>query len=383
MDFKLTDEHRMTAEAAKQFAEQELKPIVRELDREHKFATEAVRKAGELGFMGVYMPENYGGAGLDVIAYVGVMEEICKIDPGTGVVVSVNNSLVCDPILKFGSEAQKQTYLKPLASGKKLGCFCLSEPSTGSDAANQKTTAERRGDKWILNGTKNWISNGREADVALVIAMTDKSKGTRGITAFLVPSDTPGYSAGNLEEKMGIRSSSTTQIHLDNVELDDSHRLGEVGQGFKVAMSTLEGGRIGIAAQAVGIAQGAFEEAIRYAQGRKAFNQAISEFQGLQWMMADMETQIQAARLLTLKAAWKKQSGQPFAKESSQAKLFASEVAVEVTRKAVQIHGGYGYVTEYPVERLYRDAKITEIYEGTSEIQRLVIFRSLLSEYPA
>lgn len=371
----------MTGEAAKDFAQKELKPIIREYDKQHKFAAAAVKKAGELGFMGVYIPETYGGAGLDVISYVQVMEEICKIDPGTGVVISVNNSLVCDPILKFGNEEQKQKYLKPLASGQKLGCFCLSEPSTGSDAANQKTTAEKKGDKWILNGTKNWISNGREADIALVIAMTDKSKGVKGITAFLVPREVKGYSAGHPEDKMGIRTSSTTQIHLDNVELDDSHRLGEVGQGFKIAMSTLEGGRIGIAAQAVGIAQGAFEEAIRYAQTRHAFNQPISEFQGLQWMLADMETDIQAARMLVYKAAWKKQSGQPYGKDSSQAKLFASEVAVEVTRKAVQIHGGYGYVTEYAVERLYRDAKITEIYEGTSEIQRVVISRALLNEY--
>ncbi|RMF12008.1 MAG: acyl-CoA dehydrogenase, partial [Candidatus Dadabacteria bacterium] len=381
MDLHLTDEQRMTKEAARQFAEQELRPIVRELDKEHRFAADAVRKAGELGFMGVYIPEEWGGAGLDVLAYVQVMEEVSKIDPGTAVVISVNNSLVCDPVLKFGTDEQKETYLKPMASGQKLGCFCLSEPSTGSDAANQKTTAEKKGDRWILNGTKNWISNGREADIALVIAMTDKAQGTRGITAFLVPSDTPGYSVGPPEDKMGIRSSSTTQIHLDNVELDDSHRLGAVGEGFKVAMATLEGGRIGIAAQAVGIGQGAFEEAIRYSQQRHAFNQPIAQFQGLQWMMADMETQIQAARLLTWKAAWLKQSGEPYAKASSQAKLFASEMAVEVTRKAVQIHGGYGYVTEYPVERLYRDAKITEIYEGTSEIQRLVIFRQLLKEY--
>ena len=381
MMFDLTDEQRMTRDAARQFAQAELAPIVEELDREHKFAAAAIKKAGELGFMGVFMPEEWGGSGLDVISYALMIEEVSKVDAGTSVALSVNNSLACDPIYKFGSNAQKEQFLRPMAAGVKLGCFCLSEPTTGSDAANQKVTAERRGDKWVLSGTKNFITNGKEADTAIVIAMSDRSQGVKGITAFIVPTDTPGYSVGKDEDKMGIRSSSTTQIHFDNCEVPDEWRLGAVGEGFKVAMSTLEGGRIGIASQAVGIAQGAFEHAIRYAQERQAFNQPIAQFQGLQWMLADMETQIEAARLLILKAAWLKQNKRPFLKEASQAKLWASEAAVEVTRKAVQIHGGYGYIKEYPVERLYRDAKITEIYEGTSEIQRLVISRALLKEY--
>lgn len=381
MDFLLTEEQKMTKEAARQFAQAELAEIVEKLDREHLFAKDAVKVAADLGFMGVMVPEEWGGSGLDTISYIHVIEEISKVDAGTSVVISVNNSLVCDPILNFGTEAQKEEFLRPLATGAMLGCYCLSEPTTGSDAANQKTTAEKDGDSWILNGTKNFITNGKEADVAIVFAMSDKSKGVKGITAFIVPTDTPGFTVGKDEDKMGIRSSSTTQIHLENVRVPAANVLHEEGKGFAVAMNTLSGGRIGIATQALGIAQGAFEHAIRYTQERKAFNQQISEFQGLQWMMSDMETQIQAARGLIYKAAWLKQNKMPYTKEACQAKLFASETAVAVTNKAVQLHGGYGYIKEYPVERLYRDAKITEIYEGTSEIQRLVIFRNLLQEY--
>lgn len=381
MDWHLTDEQKMTRDAARQFAQTELRPIVEEYDREHKFPDKAIKKAAELGFFGVYIPEKWGGSGLDVMSYVLMMEEISKVDPGCAVILSVNNSLVCDLLNTFGTDAQKERFLRPLASGQRLGCFCLSEPATGSDAANQTTTSVKKGDTWILNGTKNWISNGKEADDAIVFTMSDRSKGVKGITAFLVPADTPGYSVGKIEDKMGIRTSSTTQIHLDNVELSDEYRIGEVGGGFKVAMKTLAGGRIGIGAQALGIAQGAFEEAIRYVQQRKAFNQFLYQFQGLQWMLADMATQIEAARLLVYQAAQLKQQGLKYDKQASMAKLFASEMCVEVTRKAVQLHGGYGYVKEYPVERLYRDAKITEIYEGTSEVQRLVIFRQLLDEF--
>lgn len=381
MQFELTDEQRMTREAARQFSRDELAEIVERLDREHEFAADAVRKAGELGFMGVYVPEEWGGSGLDYLSYLLMIEEVSKVDPGTSVVLSVNNSLVCDPLVNFATDEQKERFLEPLAQGRQLGCFCLSEPTTGSDAANQKATAERDGDAWVLNGTKNFITNGKEADVAIVFAMSDKSQGVRGITAFIVPTDTPGFQVGKDEDKMGIRSSSTTQMHLEECRLPDSQRLGEVGAGFKVAMKTLEGGRIGIAAQGLGIAQGALDHAMRYVQERRAFDQELSAFQGLQWMLADMDCQTEAARLLTYQAGWRKQQGVPYGKQASQAKLLASEAAVEVTRKAVQLHGGYGYIKEYPVERLYRDAKITEIYEGTSEIQRLVVFRNLLQEH--
>jgi butyryl-CoA dehydrogenase len=381
MEFQYTPEQTLARETARRFAEEVLKPQAIENDRLHRFPHSALRKAKELGFYGIYIPPTWGGAGLDCISYVLIIEEISKVCPSTGVILSVNNSLVCDPIYRFGTEEQKREFLIPLARGEYLGCFCLSEPGAGSDAGNLKTTARKVNGDWVLNGTKNFITNGKEAQVALVFAVTDPQKKHRGITAFLVPTDTPGFRVGKEEEKMGIRATSTVQVHLEDVRIPDRYRLGDVSEGFVIAMKTLEGGRIGIASQAVGIAMGAFESALRYAEERKAFGQKISDFQGIQWTFADMITRIECAHLLTLKAAWLKQEGQKYGLYASQAKLFASETAVEVTRKAVQIFGGYGYIAEYPVEHLYRDAKITEIYEGTSEIQRLIIFREICKEY--
>jgi butyryl-CoA dehydrogenase len=319
------------------------------------------------------VPEEYGGSGLDHVSYALAMEEVSRACASTGVIMSVNNSLVCDPIYRFGTEAQKREWLTPLASGKLLGCFALSEPEAGSDAAAQKTTATKDGDAWVINGTKNWITNGPVADVCVLFTMNDKAAGHKGITAFILPMKTAGVRVGQPDDKLGIRGSKSSQIFLDEVRLSDAHRLHEVGGGFKVAMSTLDGGRIGIAAQALGIARAALDDALAYAQQRRTFGKPIAQHQAIQFKLADMATEIDAARLLTLRAAWLKDKKLPYGKEAAMAKLFASDVANKAAREAIQIFGGNGYVTEYPVERHFRDAKITEIYEGTSEIQRMVI----------
>ncbi|MFQ5769286.1 MAG: acyl-CoA dehydrogenase, partial [bacterium] len=351
-----------------------------ERDRLEKFPEHHVKKMAELGFMGMMVNPKYGGGGLDTISYVLVIEELSKVDASVGVICSVNNSLVCFGIEDFGTEEHKQKYLVPLAKGEKLGAFCLSEPASGSDAAGMKTTAVLKDDHFILNGTKNFITNGMYADYYIMIALTDPSLGYKGISAFIVEKDFPGFSIGKKEKKLGIRSSDTVSIIMDDCLVPKQNLLGQVGEGFKIAMQTLDGGRIGIAAQALGIAQGALEAALNYSKERVQFGRSISKFQAIQFMLADLETQINAARLLIFQAAWKKDQGQDFVMEAAKAKLFASETATAVSEKAVQIFGGYGYLKDYPVERFMRDSKITEIYEGTSEIQRLVIARGLLGK---
>ncbi|MBE8713793.1 acyl-CoA dehydrogenase [Sphingobacterium hungaricum] len=377
MHFELSEEHRMIREAAREFA-QELKPGVIERDELAKFPFDFVKKMGELGFMGMMVPEEYGGAGMDALAYVLVLEEIAKIDASTAVIMSAHNSLVCYGLNAFGTEEQKQKYLKPLASGEKLGAFALSEPEAGSDATSQHTTAIDMGDYYLLNGTKNWITNGGNSDIYLIIAQTDVEKGHRGINVLIVEKGMDGFTIGPKENKLGIRSSDTHSLMFSDTKVPKANRIGEEGFGFKFAMKTLDGGRIGIAAQALGIAAGAYDLALAYSKERKTFGKPISEHQAIQFKLADMEVEIEAARLLTYKAAWKKDQGLPYGKEAAMAKLHASEVAMKHTVEAVQIHGGYGYVKEYHVERLMRDAKITQIYEGTSEIQRLVIAREIL-----
>ena len=378
MDFLLTEEHLMIQQAARDFAQTELKPGVIERDEHQKFPAEQIKKLGELGFLGMMVSPEYNGSGLDTISYVLAMEELSKIDASASVVVSVNNSLVCYGLEKYGSEEQKQKYLKPLAAGEIIGAFCLSEPEAGSDATSQQTTAIDMGDHYLLNGTKNWITNGGSASVYLVIAQTDVAKGHRGINALIVEKGMEGFSIGPKENKLGIRGSDTHSLMFTDVKVPKENRIGEDGFGFKFAMKTLEGGRIGIAAQALGIASGAYELAVQYAKERKAFGKPIAEHQAIQFKLADMATQIEAARMLCLKAAWLKDQGLPYAQASSMAKLFASEVAMSTTVEAVQVHGGYGFVKEFHVERLMRDAKITQIYEGTSEIQRIVIAREVL-----
>ena len=378
MDFLLTEEHLMIQQAARDFAQTELKPGVIERDEHQKFPAEQIKKLGELGFLGMMVSPEYNGSGLDTISYVLAMEELSKIDASASVVVSVNNSLVCYGLEKYGSEEQKQKYLKPLAAGEVIGAFCLSEPEAGSDATSQQTTAIDMGDHYLLNGTKNWITNGGSASVYLVIAQTDVAKGHRGINALIVEKGMEGFSIGPKENKLGIRGSDTHSLMFTDVKVPKENRIGEDGFGFKFAMKTLEGGRIGIAAQALGIASGAYELAVQYAKERKAFGKAIAEHQAIQFKLADMATQIEAARMLCLKAAWLKDQGLPYAQASSMAKLFASEVAMNTAVEAVQVHGGYGFVKEFHVERLMRDAKITQIYEGTSEIQRIVIAREVL-----
>lgn len=377
MNFELSDEHKMIRDAAREFA-QELKPGVIERDEEAKFPHEYVKQMADLGFMGIMVPEEYGGSGLDTLAYVLVLEEIAKIDASAAVILSAHNSLVLWGLNEFGSEEQKQKYLIPLAKGEKLGAFALSEPEAGSDASSQHTTAEDKGDYYLLNGTKNWITNGGNADIYLVIAQTNHELGHRGINVLILEKGVEGFSIGPKENKLGIRSSDTHSLLFSDVKVPKTNRIGEDGFGFKFAMKTLDGGRIGIAAQALGIAAGAYDLALAYAQERKTFGKPISNHQAIQFKLADMEVEIEAARLLTYKAAWLKDQGLPYSKEAASAKLYTSEVAMKHTIEAVQIHGGYGYVKEYHVERLMRDAKITQIYEGTSEIQRLVIAREVL-----
>jgi len=380
MIFELTEEQQMIRDAARDFAQNELKSGVIERDEHQKFPTEQIRKLGELGFLGMMVDPKYNGAGLDTVSYVLVMEELSKIDASASVVVSVNNSLVCDGLEKYGTEEQKEKYLKPLAAGEIIGAFCLSEPEAGSDATSQRTVAEDKGDHYLLNGTKNWITNGGTASTYLVIAQTHPEKGHRGINALIVEKGMDGFTVGPKENKLGIRGSDTHSLLFSDVRVPKENRIGEDGFGFKFAMKTLEGGRIGIAAQALGIASGAFELAVNYARERQTFGKPIAQHQAIQFKLADMATQIEAARLLCLKAAWLKDRGEPYAQAASMAKLYASEVAMKATVEAVQIHGGYGYVKEYHVERLMRDAKITQIYEGTSEIQRMVISREILKE---
>jgi alkylation response protein AidB-like acyl-CoA dehydrogenase len=378
MHFELSEEQLMIQQAARDFAQQELKPGVIERDEHQKFPAEQVKKLGELGFLGMMVSEKYNGSGLDAISYVLVMEELSKIDASASVVVSVNNSLVCYGLEAYGNEFQKEKYLKPLAAGEKIGAFCLSEPEAGSDATSQRTTAEDKGDYYLLNGTKNWITNGSSASTYLVIAQTHPELRHKGINAFIVEKGTEGFTIGPKENKLGIRGSDTHSLMFNDVKVPKENRIGEDGFGFKFAMKTLEGGRIGIAAQALGIAQGAFELATQYAKERKSFGKPIAEHQAIAFKLADMATQIEAARLLVYKAAWLKDQGQPYTQAGSMAKLFASKVAMDVTIEAVQVHGGYGFVKEYHVERLMRDAKITQIYEGTSEIQKMVISREVI-----
>jgi alkylation response protein AidB-like acyl-CoA dehydrogenase len=378
MHFELTEEHLMIRQAARDFAQTELKPGVIERDEHQKFPAEQIKKLGELGFLGMMVSPEYGGSGMDAISYCIVMEELSKVDASASVVVSVNNSLVCFGLEKYGSEAQKQKYLVPLAKGEVIGAFCLSEPEAGSDATSQRTTAIDMGDYYLLNGTKNWITNGNSASTYIVMAQTDPSKKHKGINALIVEKGMEGFTVGAKENKLGIRGSDTHSLMFTDVKVPKENRIGEDGFGFRFAMSTLEGGRIGIASQALGIAAGAYELSVQYAKERKAFGKTIADLQAIQFKLADMATEIEATRLLCYRAAWLKDNGLPYAQASSMAKLFASETAMRTTIEAVQIHGGYGFVKEYHVERMMRDAKITQIYEGTSEIQRIVISREVL-----
>lgn len=380
MDFRPSETHRMIRETARDFADREIAPLAESVDREHRFPLESVKKLGEMGFMGVFVPEQWGGAGMDFTSYVIVMEEIARACAATSVIMSVNNSLVCAGLLQFGTDEQKKNLLTPLASGKELGCYCLTEPDTGSDAAAQRTRAVKRGDEWILNGTKNFISNALYSQWAIVFAMTEPEKKAKGITAFLVDTRTPGWETGKPELKLGISGSATSQITLADVRVPANRVLGNPGDGFRIAMSLLESGRIGIAAQALGIARAAYEAAVRYSRERVAFGKPICENQGIQWYLCDMAVRLENSANLISKASWLKENGQPFGKEAAMAKLYASESANWIASKALQIHGGNGYLKEYAVERYFRDARITEIYEGTTEIQRLVIARHILKD---
>ncbi len=378
MKFEYNETQLMIKDTARKFAEEVLAPTAAERDEKEEFPHEAVRQMGELGFMGMMVSEEYGGAGLDTISHVLALEEIGKVDASACVIMSVNNSLVCWGIEEHGSEEQKQKYLTPLASGKKLGAFALSEPEAGSDASNQKTVAVRDGDSYVVNGTKNFTTNGANAHIILVMAATDRSRGADGVSAFIVDKDTPGLSVAKKEKKLGIRSSDTVSLAFEDCRIPSGNRIGEEGFGFKYAMKTLDGGRIGIAAQALGIAQASLDVALKYSKERKAFGQPLADFQAIQFKLADMATGVEAARMLMLKAAALKDAGQDYTVAAAESKLFASRVGVECALEAIQILGGYGYTRDYPVERYLRDAKITEIYEGTSEIQRIVISRGLL-----
>lgn len=378
MNFQLTEEQLAVRDAAREFAQKELLPGVIERDNEQRFPAEQVRMMGELGFLGMMVDPKYGGGGMDTVSYVLAMEEISKVDASASVVMSVNNSLVCWGLEHFGTEAQKEKYLPKLATGQQIGAFCLSEPEAGSDATSQRTTAEDKGDYYLLNGTKNWITNGNSASVYLVMAQTDREKGHKGINCLIVERDMNGFVVGKKEDKLGIRGSDTHSLMFTDVKVPKENRIGEDGFGFNFAMKTLNGGRIGIAAQALGIASGSLELSLQYAKERKAFGVEIAKHQAIQFKLAEMATKVESARLLCLKAAWLKDQHEDYAHASAMAKLYASDVAMQNAVEAVQIHGGYGYVKEYHVERLMRDAKITQIYEGTSEIQKIVIARSLL-----
>ena len=373
MNLELTEEQKLLQKTVREFAESEVKPLAKELDETGRFPRETFKKAAELGLTGIAFPESEGGAGFDHIAYSIVIEEISRCCASTGVILSVQNSLYCDPIHRLGTEEQKKRFLIPFARGEKIGCYALTEPQAGSNAAALQTKATKTGDKYVINGTKAWITNGGAADAAIVYVNTDPPRGEKGITAIVVEKGTPGFKVGKEEKKLGINATACCELVFTDCEVPEGNRIGNEGAGYKVALSTLDGGRIGIAAQATGIAQGAFEAALAWSQQRMAFGHPISQFQAIQFMLADMSTEIDAARLLVRKAAWKQDTGARFSMDAAIAKLFASEMATRVAHKAIQIHGGYGYSREYPVERAYRDARITEIYEGTSEIQRLVI----------
>ena len=373
MDFRLSDEHKLLCEMYEKFAQNEVKPLAQEVDEEEKFPLETVKKLGRYGMMGIPFPKEYGGAGGDSLAYVMAVEELSKVCGTTGVVVSAHTSLCCSPIYEFGTESQKRKYLPKLLSGEYIGAFGLTEPGAGTDAAGQQTKAVLDGDHWVLNGTKIFITNAGHADIFIIFAMTDKSLGTRGISAFIVERTFEGFRVGKEEKKMGIRGSSTCELIMENCIVPKENLLGDINKGFKIAMKTLDGGRIGIAAQALGIGEGAIDEAVKYVKERKQFGKRISQFQNTQFKLADMRTRMQEAKWLVYAAAMKKDSGEPYSEDAAMAKLFAAEAASEVTRQAVQLFGGYGYTREYPVERMMRDAKITEIYEGTSEVQRMVI----------
>jgi len=378
MDFSLTEEQQMIQKMARDFAHSEVTPIAKELDKTGRWPTELVTKLGELGLMGVAVPDEYGGAGSDAVSYALAIEEISAACASTGVIMSAHNSLAVDPILKFGTEAQKEEFLKPMASGKMLGCFGLTEPMSGSDASTMATIAEKDGDHWVINGSKNFITNGPHADLIVLFAVTQKGVGHRGTTAFIIPKGTPGFMPQKHDEKLGIHAAHSCTIFFDNCRIPDSYRLGDTGAGFKVAMATLDGGRIGIASQALGIARAAFEKSVAYSKDRKAFGEPIANKQAIQFMLADMAVDLDSARLLIMRAAAMKDAKVKHSAESAMAKLFASEMSHRVCHKAIQIHGGYGYTTEFDVERHYRDARITEIYEGTSEIMRIVIANAAL-----
>ncbi|AQM60885.1 acyl-CoA dehydrogenase [Clostridium baratii] len=378
MNFQLTREQELVRQMVREFAINEVKPIAAEIDETERFPMENVEKMAKLGMMGIPFSKEYGGSNGDVLSYILAVEELSKVCGTTGVILSAHTSLCASLINEFGKPAQKEKYLTPLAKGEKIGAFGLTEPGAGTDAAGQQTTAVLDGDNYILNGSKIFITNGGVAETFIIFAMTDKSKGTKGISAFIVEKDFPGFSIGKVEEKMGIRASSTTELIMENCIVPKENLIGQEGRGFGIAMKTLDGGRIGIAAQALGIAEGALEEAVNYLKERKQFGRSLSAFQGLQWMVAEMSTKIEAARYLVYKAAFNKQAGIPYSIDAARAKLFAADVAMEVTTKAVQLFGGYGYTKEYPVERMMRDAKITEIYEGTSEVQKMVIAGSIL-----
>jgi alkylation response protein AidB-like acyl-CoA dehydrogenase len=381
MNFELDDIQKMVRDTARRFANEQVAPFAAEMDKAAKFRPELVTQMAELGFLGAPFPEEFGGSGMDYQCYALIVEELSTVCASTGVVVSAHSSLCCDPIFKYGTEEQKEKFLTPLASGAVLGCLGLTEPSAGSDAANQKTTAVLDGDEWVLNGSKIFITNGGPAKISVIIAMTDKSAGSRGMSAFIVPSDAIGYKVAKEEHKLGIRASSTAELVFDECRIPKANLLGKEGEGFKIALATLDGGRIGIAAQALGIAQGALTAAVNYSKERVQFGRSISNFQAIQWKLADMATEIDAARLMVYQAAWLKDQGvKSYGHQSAMAKLFASDVAMKATREAIQVFGGYGYIDEYPVERFYRDAKITEIYEGTSEVQKIVIARNVLKD---
>ena len=381
MDLELSEEQQLLQNSVREFAEAEVRPLAKENDETGKYPRGLFQKAAELGLTGVAIPEAEGGAGMDHISYAIVVEEISRVCASTGVILSVQNSLYCDPIHRCGTDEQKKKFLLPYARGERIGCYALTEPQAGSNAAALATKAVRKGDKYVINGTKAWITNGGAADAAIVYVNTQPEKGEKGITALVVEKGTPGFAVGKEEKKLGIHATACTELSFSDCEVPAGNRIGEEGEGYKVALSTLDGGRIGIAAQATGIAQGAFEAALSYAQQRQAFGHPIADFQAIQFMLADMATEIDAARLLLRRAAWKQDSGARFSMEAAIAKLFASEMSTRVAHKAIQIHGGYGYSSEYPVERAYRDARITEIYEGTSEIQRLVIAAWVLKNY--
>ena len=379
-DLSLSDEQQLVQQTARAFAMEKVLPRAAEIDEQGAIPAEVIAELGQLGLMGIFVPEKWGGAGLDTLSYVLAMEEVNRACASTGVVMTVNNSLVCGPLLARGTDAQRERWLRPVASGEKMGCFALSEPASGSDAAAMRTSARRDRDGWVLNGTKNFITNGVSADVVVVFAQTDPAKRHKGIAAFVVEKPTAGLSVGKVERKLGIRGSDTAQLVFEDVRVPDDQLLGEVGDGFRIALDTLDGGRIGIAAQAVGIARACLEDSVAYAKEREAFGKPIAEFQAIQWKIADMATEVDAARLLCWRAAATKDAGGGYAAEAAMAKLFASDIAMKAARECVQIFGGYGYLKDFPAERHYRDAKITEIYEGTSEIMKLVIAEDMLGE---